>query len=236
LHFQLKILLAKQLPLTDSIPPTNPETTIGDGLYGWNVAPNNYEVMASAPSYSSSTTASFTVPPAVTDLNIQLTPTAGCGVHIGEVQGKGKLGDEVHFKFKIESKDGTTFKGKLDYNDKAAHIDLDSKTITSLSILSGSGDIKFGGTAKLDDHTTATFQVDATDPDSAGGQDTFSITITGGTTYTNSGDVNDGQIEIVNDQPNDHDKDDHHDDNDDGENGDDHHDGEHVDSEHNDSH
>ena len=60
------------------IPPVNPETTLAVGMYGWDVFPGKYEVTAAATGYVSKTTAPVTVPPAVTGLDISLTPVAGC--------------------------------------------------------------------------------------------------------------------------------------------------------------
>ncbi|MDO8617158.1 MAG: SdrD B-like domain-containing protein [Dehalococcoidia bacterium] len=62
----------------DHIPAVNPETTAADGAYGWVVVPGTYEVMASAPGYGDATSAPLVIPPAVTDLTLALTPTAGC--------------------------------------------------------------------------------------------------------------------------------------------------------------
>jgi hypothetical protein len=195
------------------IPPTNPETSLAGGIYGWMTLPGKYEVTAAVAGYVSQTTAPVTVPPAVTNLDIALNPTASCGVHTGKVTGEGKLGKGVEFEFGVKSKDGTTFKGKLDYQDEASKIDLESKTMTSLSIVSATGAASFGGSGNLEGDNAVTFQVDVTDPDATGAHDTFSIKImdsTGATIYHNSGDLADGHIEIANDQPSDHNEEDDH--------------------------
>ena len=61
-----------------SIPAVNPQITGTDGSYGWVVIPGAYMVHAEHPAYSPVDSAAMTIPPAVTDLNLSLTPLAGC--------------------------------------------------------------------------------------------------------------------------------------------------------------
>jgi hypothetical protein len=66
------------------IPAINPETTIADGMFGWEAIPGTYEVTAASTGYVSQTTPPVTIPPAVTGLNIHLTPIGGCTTSIPE--------------------------------------------------------------------------------------------------------------------------------------------------------
>ena len=63
---------------TDTIPTTNPQTTGSDGEFGWVVVPGNWIVTASLTGYITNTSSELEIPPAVTDLDILLTPNAGC--------------------------------------------------------------------------------------------------------------------------------------------------------------
>lgn len=154
----------------------------------------------------------------------------------GKVTGEGHLGKYVHFEFDVKSKDGKTFKGHLEYNDKSKKIDLDSKKITLLSVYNSFTNATFVGQAKLDDHSgkLSTFLVQVTDTDKPGSHDDdeksahdmFSIILmdsTGAVTYQNSGTVQ-GHIEIdkLTDKDDDHNGDNHS--NDHNGHGDDHHD------------
>ena len=66
-------------PLAGSfIPAVNPETTGADGSYGWDVLAGVWRVHVGAPGYQPANSPVLTVPPAVTDVTIELTPTGGC--------------------------------------------------------------------------------------------------------------------------------------------------------------
>jgi VCBS repeat-containing protein len=65
---------------TEHIPSFNPEVTAADGLYGWDVVPGRWRVRASKPGYDTVTTDPFDVPPPKLNLDITLTPIAGCNV------------------------------------------------------------------------------------------------------------------------------------------------------------
>ncbi len=60
------------------IPSTNPQVTAGDGLYGWMTVAGVYKVRAEKAGYGATESAELTIPPAVTDLILALTPTGGC--------------------------------------------------------------------------------------------------------------------------------------------------------------
>ena len=54
----------------------NPSTTPADGTFGWDVVAGYYEIRASAPGYATATSDPLTIPPAVTGLEMDLTPNA----------------------------------------------------------------------------------------------------------------------------------------------------------------
>lgn len=56
-------------------PVNNPQLTDREGRYGWDVADGRYRVQVSRPGFASATSREVTIPPAVTDLNVGLTPT-----------------------------------------------------------------------------------------------------------------------------------------------------------------
>jgi hypothetical protein len=58
-------------------PADNPEFTNGAGHYGWDVAPGQYRVRVSRAGFVGNTSPAVTIPPAVTDLNVGLTPVDG---------------------------------------------------------------------------------------------------------------------------------------------------------------
>jgi hypothetical protein len=63
-------------PLPTIKPQVNPQLTDPDGHYGWDVVAGTYRVVVEKEGYVTQTSASVTVPPPVTDLNIQLVPGA----------------------------------------------------------------------------------------------------------------------------------------------------------------
>jgi hypothetical protein len=66
-------------PSGSQIPSTNPLTTGTDGNFSWMTVPGTYKVIAEAIGYITGESHTVTVPPAVTDLDIELTPVSGCG-------------------------------------------------------------------------------------------------------------------------------------------------------------
>jgi hypothetical protein len=56
-------------------PITNPQITGEDGWYAWDVADGKYRVKVSRPGFETTISREVTVPPAVTDLHVALTPT-----------------------------------------------------------------------------------------------------------------------------------------------------------------
>jgi hypothetical protein len=63
---------------TEHIPPVNPQVTIGDGIYAWDVVPGRWRVQAGKAGYDTVTTDPFDVPPPKLNLDITLMPAAGC--------------------------------------------------------------------------------------------------------------------------------------------------------------
>ena len=64
-------------PVLDALsmaPAVNPQATNAEGSYGWNVAQGCYYVAVSAPGYATKFSPIVGVPPAVTDLNLALSP------------------------------------------------------------------------------------------------------------------------------------------------------------------
>lgn len=55
-------------------PQVNPQLTDPDGHYGWDVVAGTYRVVVEKEGYATQTSPSVTVPPPVTDLNIELEP------------------------------------------------------------------------------------------------------------------------------------------------------------------
>ncbi|WP_248927065.1 carboxypeptidase-like regulatory domain-containing protein [Paenibacillus hamazuiensis] len=56
-------------------PITNPQATGEDGRFAWDTAAGQYRVIVSRPGFETATSRTVTVPPAVTDLHVGLTPT-----------------------------------------------------------------------------------------------------------------------------------------------------------------
>ena len=63
-------------PSPTSSPQVNPQLTDPDGHYGWDVIAGTYRVVVEKEGYATQTSPSVTVPPPVTDLNIQLVAGA----------------------------------------------------------------------------------------------------------------------------------------------------------------
>ena len=63
-------------PSPTSSPQVNPQLTDADGHYGWDVVAGTYRVIVEKEGYVTQTSPSVTVPPPVTDLNIQLVAGA----------------------------------------------------------------------------------------------------------------------------------------------------------------
>ena len=67
-------------------PAVNPQRTGADGRYGWDVATGCWYVGVSAPGYASVNSPIVGVPPAVTDLDIELKPAGQHKVYLPLLQ------------------------------------------------------------------------------------------------------------------------------------------------------
>ena len=115
----------------------------------------------------------------------------------GQITGNGNIGKNADFEFEIKSKDGKTFKGELEYNDKHTHTVVHDTKMTFLSVSPDLKGASFGGNAKVANQDVKVL-ASVTDPDKNGNHDQFSITISdssGKIIYHNSGTVK-GHVEI----------------------------------------
>ncbi len=71
-------------PSTSHIPDVNPQVTGSDGQYGWVVIPGNYKVTVLKDGFTTNESAVVTIPPAVTELDIFITPVDGCTLQLQE--------------------------------------------------------------------------------------------------------------------------------------------------------
>ena len=130
----------------------------------------------------------------------------------GKVNGEGSFGQEIEFNMNVQSKDGLTFKGHLDYDDESAKIDLDSQTITSLFVDSTATKTNYTGTAVLNDKSGYTFKAYVIDNGNPGKNDFFQIAIfdsSGHQVYVNSGKLVHGNLHVSNKADTENDKNDH---------------------------
>ena len=117
----------------------------------------------------------------------------------GEIEGDGSIGKKTSFDFEVESKNGVTITGDLQYKD-SGKINLKSSSFTTLFVDSTETQGGFSGDAKVNGHDGYTFQIAVTSTGSEHHKsDTFSITVfdsSGHLYYSNSGTVTKGDIEI----------------------------------------
>lgn len=116
----------------------------------------------------------------------------------GHVTGQGVEVKGTHFEFNVQSNDGNTFKGNLHYDDKSSKIDLDSSSITYLSVDPSNSKATISGTTKLNNKSGYTFSVYVED-NGKGKTDFISIKIldsSGSTVYAKQGLLQHGNIVI----------------------------------------
>ena len=94
----------------------------------------------------------------------------------GKVTGGGGV-DSSKFAFVVNSKDGISFKGNLEFDDDKNNIDLKSNSFTSLFVDASGTKATFSGTAEVNGHTGYTFNVYVEDNGQPGRNDVFSIQI-----------------------------------------------------------
>ena len=134
---------------------------------------------------NSSTSSSVTITVASTTTSQNAT--------VEKINGNGNFGRGNNFEFNIDSKNGTTFKGHLNYHDKTAHFNLHSTQITSLSVDSSITHIVIIGQAKTKGNphnsTQLMFTANIIVSDKKGKNDQFSIVVTDGSSivYQKSG-------------------------------------------------
>ena len=116
----------------------------------------------------------------------------------GKVTGGGaQLNKDTNFGFNVQSSDGITFKGELEYQDRAANINLHSVDMKFLSVNPSGTNATFSGTATVNGKEGFTFKVYVEDNGEPGSNDKFSITIKevpGG--YTKSVTLAKGNVQI----------------------------------------
>lgn len=117
----------------------------------------------------------------------------------GKVTGGGaQLDKDTNFGFNVQSKDGTSFKGQLQYSDKAEDITLHSDEMTSLSVDASGTVATFKGTATVNGEI-GSFKVIVEDNGEPGSNDFFRIIIKddlGNTIYFKDGNLSKGNIQI----------------------------------------
>ncbi|MEZ4864464.1 MAG: pre-peptidase C-terminal domain-containing protein [Caldilineaceae bacterium] len=75
--------LAENISTSPQISPTiNPQITGADGRYAWDVVPGCWYIAVSAPGYRAVTSPLVGIPPAVTDLNLQLEKQVGGNLYL----------------------------------------------------------------------------------------------------------------------------------------------------------
>jgi len=135
--------------------------------------------------FNSSTSNSVTITVASTTTSQNAT--------VGKINGNGNFGNGNNFEFNVDSTNGTTFKGHLNYHDKTAHFNLHSTQITSFSVDSSMTHIVIMGQAKTKgnphDATQLTFTASITISGKKSQNDQFSIVVTdnSGIVYQKSG-------------------------------------------------
>lgn len=104
--------------------------------------------------------------------------------HPGNVTGGGTIGDGLGFDFGVQPDQNNGFKGHLNYQDKANNIDLESTSITFVSILTDNQHATIKGTATVNGTSGYTFRADVQDNGEPGkGVDRFRIQLSGPTSY-----------------------------------------------------
>jgi len=113
----------------------------------------------------------------------------------GKVTGGGQIDKDTNFGFTVQSPDGITIKGQLEYQDKYMNINLHSVEITILKINRAGTKATFSGTATINGRSGYTFRVEVEDNGEPGNKDKFTITIPE-LKYTKTGTLTGGNIQI----------------------------------------
>lgn len=100
--------------------------------------------------------------------------------------GQANLDDNTNAGFNIQSSDGTTFKGELQFDDKLEHVKLHSESMTALAIDPSGTVATFKGTAEVNGESGYTFKVIVEDDGEPGTNDSFLIVIKDSTNTTST--------------------------------------------------
>lgn len=113
--------------------------------------------------------------------------------------GQANLDDDTSAGFNVQSDDGTSFKGQLQFSDKLEDIKLHSESMTALAIDPSGIVATFKGTAKVNGESGYTFKVIVEDNSEPGTTDSFLIVIkdsTDTTIYLKGATLSGGNIQI----------------------------------------
>jgi Ca-activated chloride channel family protein len=113
--------------------------------------------------------------------------------------GQANLDNNTNAGFNVQSGDGTTFKGQLQFNDKLENIKLHSESMTALAIDPSGTTATFKGTAEVNGVSGYTFKAIVKDNGEPGTNDSFLIVIkdpSNTTVYMRGGTLSGGNIQI----------------------------------------
>lgn len=136
----------------------------------------------------------------LTDTATVTVDVAGLPSTPGKVTGgQFNLDNDTSGGFNVQSSDGTTFKGQLQFSDKLEDINLHSESMTALAVDPSGTTATFKGTAKVNGEPGYTFKVIVEDNGEPGTGDSFLIVVkdsTDTTIYLKGGTLSGGNIQI----------------------------------------
>ena len=195
-------------PPTDVTPPPNTRISIpgatvilneqiasGDGVHTSALTVNMIHVVLNDP--TGAITGDIIVASAHSDVNFVPAPKAGNAF----MTGGGKLGtgrDIATFGFNAGSRGGVLH-GQLQYIDHAASLKVDSLSIGSFGLITGTACVTFSGSARVNNIDGYSFTVNrACDNGEPGvGHDTFDISVSGpGVSYSRNGTLTGGNLQL----------------------------------------
>lgn len=136
----------------------------------------------------------------LTDTATVTVDVAGLPSTPGKVTGgQFNLDNDTSGGFNVQSSDGATFKGQLQYSDKLEDINLHSESMTALAVDPSGTMATFKGTATVNGESGYTFKVIVEDNGEPGTSDSFLIVVkdlTDTTIYVKSGTLSGGNIQI----------------------------------------
>lgn len=113
--------------------------------------------------------------------------------------GQANLDNNTNAGFNVQSKDGTTFKGQLQFNDRQEDIKLHSQSMTALAIDLSGTTATFKGTAEVNGVSGYTFKAIVKDNGEPGTNDSFLLVVkdpSNATIYMRGGTLSGGNIQI----------------------------------------